>query len=51
MACVYFSRQAYDIERQLQAAAPPASTLKVTAAWDGLAVVLPQRTYSPTEEH
>ncbi|CDJ66825.1 hypothetical protein, conserved [Eimeria necatrix] len=45
------ARQAYDIERQLQAAAPPASTLKVTAAWDGLAVVLPQRTYSPTEEH
>ncbi|CDJ46212.1 hypothetical protein, conserved [Eimeria brunetti] len=43
------ARRAYDIERQLQNA-PNASPLKVTAAWDGLAVVLPQRT-QPRAEH
>ncbi|CDI86557.1 hypothetical protein, conserved [Eimeria praecox] len=41
------ARRAYDIERQLQKA-PDTSRLKVTAAWDGLAVVLPQRSYSRT---
>ncbi|CDI83497.1 hypothetical protein, conserved [Eimeria acervulina] len=39
------ARRAYDIEGQLQKGTY-ASPLKVTAAWDGLAVVLPQRTHT-----
>ncbi|CDJ31657.1 Zinc phosphodiesterase ELAC protein 1, related [Eimeria mitis] len=42
------ARRAYDIERQLQNA-PDVPPLKVTAAWDGLAVVLPQRPHLRAE--
>ena len=46
-------RRAYEIERQLQQASVPAPPLGVTAAWDGLSVVLPHRappSAAPTEE-
>ena len=42
---LWLYRRAYDIEGQLQKGTY-ASPLKVTAAWDGLAVVLPQRTHT-----
>ncbi|OEH75401.1 zinc phosphodiesterase elac protein 1 related protein [Cyclospora cayetanensis] len=42
------ARRAYEIEQQLQGAdAPMPSRLLVTAAWDGLSVVLPQRSNPP----
>lgn len=41
-------RRAYEIERELHEA-PDGPALKVTAAWDGLELVLPQRVHSRAE--